>query len=102
VGPLTPRDVAELPAEMLPAALAEASAVVAAIAARLAQAPAQAPELADDRLLDVDQAAQVLGVSRDVMYGSKALRPLRVKIGGRVLFSSRGIQAWITRHAGRS
>src|SRR5262245_11196938 len=93
--------VAQLPDEALPAALAEASAVVAAIAARLAQRPALAPVEAEDRLLDVDQAAEVLGVSRDMLYHSPTLKALRVRVGGRVLFSSRRVQAYISRRAGQ-
>jgi predicted DNA-binding transcriptional regulator AlpA len=93
--------VAELPVEALPALLVELAALQSAIAARMAQAPAQAPESAEDRLLDVDQAAEVLGVSKDVLYSSPTLKTARVKIGGRVLFSSNRIQAYIARQAGR-
>jgi hypothetical protein len=99
---ITLDDVAELPDDRLPAALASASAVVAAIAARLAQRGAQAlGEPAEDRLLDVDQAAAVLGISTDMLYGSPALKTLRVKVGGRVLFSARRLQAYIARRAGQ-
>ena len=77
--------ISELPVGMLPAALAEASAVVAAIAARMAQSSTLAPST-EDRLLDVDAAAEVLGVSTDFLYGSPTVKTLRVRVGGRVLF----------------
>jgi hypothetical protein len=87
----------------LPAVLAELSALLAAVAARLAQqgrAPVE-PGSIGDRLLDVDQAAALLGISKDFAYSSPTLKSLRVKVGSRVLFSHRRQQNYIDRQAGR-
>jgi hypothetical protein len=98
----TAEEIQELPASTLPALLVQLAAVQMAIAARLAEAGVvrhQAP--ADDRLLDVEEAAQVLGLSKDFLYSSPTLKSLRVKVGSRVLFSSRRLQHYIERQAGR-
>jgi predicted DNA-binding transcriptional regulator AlpA len=51
-----------------------------------------------DRLLDVDEAATKLGVSRDALY--RNAYPFVVKIGNRRRFSERGIEKFIRNRTG--
>ncbi len=94
-----PERLADLPAEQVPALLVELAALQTALAARLAAAPGPVSE--SDRLVDVDEAAAMLGgVSRDFLYRSPAAKAFRVRVGGRVLFSRERLQAYIKRRAG--
>jgi hypothetical protein len=67
-----------------------------ALAKRLAT-----PRDAPDRLLSAREAGALLNVSKDTLYGSDELKPLRVKVGRRILFSLRAAQDFIARRAGR-
>lgn len=74
----------------LEAAVAE---LVAALREELAQAP---PAAMPDRLLDVDEAATVLGVSRTSVYQELQAGRLRsVKVGRRRLIPSSAIAEFI-------
>ncbi len=99
-----PERVSDVPIEALPGVLIELAALQSAIAARVASqaSPLTAAAAEPDRLVNVEAAAAMLGgVSEDFLYRSPAARPFRVKVGGRVLFSSVGIQQYIRRRAGR-
>jgi predicted DNA-binding transcriptional regulator AlpA len=71
------------------------SAQPEALAARHAPAPAPPAAPASDRLLDVNEAAAKLGMSRSQLYRRKDL-PFRVKVGpGQLRFSLLGIERWL-------
>jgi predicted DNA-binding transcriptional regulator AlpA len=55
---------------------------------------------AADENLDVSEAARRLGVSEVWLYRQKTL-PFRVRIGGRVVFSARGLEKWNRSRMGR-
>ena len=55
----------------------------------------------DDRLLEADDAAPLLGVSRASVYRNADTYPFTVRpSSGRVRFSARGIQEWLERQRG--
>jgi predicted DNA-binding transcriptional regulator AlpA len=68
-------------------------AILAACASRLAQAKSSSGVAAEDKLLDVDEAAALLGVSRSWLHHRPQL-PFRRKIGGKLKFSKAGILRW--------
>lgn len=70
--------------------LAEASAL---LELRL-RAPAPAAQAAEDRNLSAREAAKRLGVSLPYLYKHAASWPFARRIGKRVLFSARGLEAW--------
>lgn len=53
----------------------------------------------EDRLLDVDEAAKVLGVDRQWLYRRTRTLPFAVRLAGKVRFSAAGIQLFIARRA---
>lgn len=66
----------------------------AALRIRINQAGgASAPSKGQDNYLDIETAAKRLAVSKSFLYKNKAL-PFRRKIGGRIVFSARGLQTW--------
>jgi hypothetical protein len=71
-------------------------ALLAAIAARMAESE---PAAGDDSLIDVHEAATILGVSES--YLNHNTQPFTVKVGGRRMFSKAGIQKFIARNAGK-
>ncbi len=79
--------------------LVRLAALQVALAAQLQAAPvaiAQVEERADtDRLLNVQQAAEVLNVTVGWLYRKAPKLPFTRKLSGRLLrFSERGMQAW--------
>lgn len=99
-----PERVLDVPPEALPAILIQLASLQSAIAARVASGvPTAALDTSgdSDKLVDVEEASRLLGVSHDFLYGSAAVKSLRVRVGSRVLFSHRRIQDYIRRHAGR-
>ncbi len=55
-----------------------------------------------DRLIDVEDAATMLSVSKDALYRHPArYKAFTVREGGRLRFSQKGIQRYIARNAGR-
>lgn len=98
-----PERAAQIPVEAMPALLLEIAGLHSTLAARLASLtpPGGAIDGAD-RLLPAEEASSMLGgVSKDFLYRSPAARSLRVRLGGRVLFSYLKVQAYIARRAGR-
>lgn len=67
-------------------------ALMLAIAARMAEAKSTLAPI-DDELLDVHEAAQLLGVSPSWLHHRPQL-PFRRKIGGKLKFSRLGIERW--------
>jgi hypothetical protein len=98
-----PERVAAVPLEAMPALLLEIAGLHSALAARLASATATKGAIQEaDRLLPAEEASAMLGgVSKDFRYRSPAARSLRVRLGGRVLFSYAKVQAYIDRRVGR-
>jgi predicted DNA-binding transcriptional regulator AlpA len=94
-----PARVREIPADEVPPLLVRLTLLAAALASCMPQGYRE--PLEPDRLMAASEAASMLGVSRDTLYRSPALKPLRVKVGSRVLFSYRQAQAFIHRRAGR-
>ena len=99
-----PERIAELAPAALPAILAQLTAVASAVAAKLPTGPVADGALeASDRLMDVKEAAAMLGaVSEDFLYRSPDVQGLRIRLGGRVLFSYRKTQALIARRLSRA
>jgi hypothetical protein len=77
---------------------ASISAVLAACAARLAVA--NEDRNADDELLDVAAAASRLKVSKSHAYHHAKQWPFTVRVGGKLLFSSRGIDRYLRSRQG--
>jgi len=80
-------DVAHLPAEQLPALLAGLAALQAAAAARLltASPPVRNGHEPADRLLPVEQAARIAGLTREQILRRVAFKPALVKLGHRTI-----------------
>jgi len=93
----------DLDAAIAAASQAERPALVVALAARLAALGAgmlQTPAPEDgspDRNLSVTEAAARLGMSRGWLYRHGGELPFVVRLGRRLLFSERGIEAFLAR-----
>ena len=98
-----PTRIADVDAATARMILPQLTALASAVAAKLPVAPEAGAALeGPDRLMDVKEAAAMLGgVSEDFLYRSPAVRGLRVRIGGRVMFSYCKVQAFIARRLGR-
>jgi hypothetical protein len=83
----------ELPAGELPSFIGELEAVKATAWARLS-APASATA-EHDELLEVEAAAQRLGVSKDYLYRHAQDYPFTRRQGRKLLFSAHGIEKHI-------
>jgi len=86
---------ADLIAEIDQLAADELPRLVLYIAAKMAAA--KSPALAaDEELLDVNEARQLLGISKSALYHAKAKDfPFVVKVGGSRRYSRSGIQKFI-------
>src|SRR5438552_4122196 len=75
----------------------------ARLSARLIELCNRRPPVSDagDRLLDVEQATQKLGTSRDWLYRHAKKLPFAVRNGRQLRFSERGIERYIKLRAGR-
>jgi predicted DNA-binding transcriptional regulator AlpA len=82
----------EIPPDRLPEAAGQAAALQAEFLARLAAPPKPAGE---DRLLEVEEAAKVLGIAPQTLYRKARSLPFTVRIGAAVRFSEAGIQKFI-------
>ncbi len=83
-----------LPSEQLPRFLGELEEIRATALARLTTPPA--PQSRDE-LLDVDAAAERLGMSPDYLYRNHSKLPFTRRMGRSLLFSSLGIDEYIRR-----
>jgi hypothetical protein len=85
--------VREMTAEELPHLIGELESVKATAWARLS-APSPTPQQHDD-LLDIEAAAERLGVSKDYLYRNHSKLSFTRRMGKRLLFSSLGIDRHI-------
>jgi excisionase family DNA binding protein len=95
----------QLDAAIAAASPSERAALVVGLAARLAvlgAGLAQAPQPAAtaDENVDVEEAARRLGVSARFIYRHQRELPV-VRMGRRLVLSSRGIDAYIAKRTGR-
>jgi predicted DNA-binding transcriptional regulator AlpA len=94
-----PERVGEVPAAELPAIVLRLAALQSAVAARLTAEATSAPaasEQAPEKLLDVRQAAERVGMSADWLYRHKDKLPFTRLVGTRtVRFSDAGITRWL-------
>jgi excisionase family DNA binding protein len=94
-----PSRAADLAPEVARALILRAAAVVAALATSpSAGPPAPVPE---DRLLSVDEAARLLGVSPDWLYRRAHRLPFTVRMGRVVRFSATGLARYIQQRQAR-
>ena len=96
-----PTRIASMPVSQIPALLTQLSAVQSSMAARLVASAADDSGKADDTLLDVDEAAERLGVSADWLYRRTKKLPFVVRLGRHVRFSAEGIDRFIRNRIGR-
>jgi excisionase family DNA binding protein len=98
-----PSRIETIDATALPALIGEAEALRARLWARLTTAAqgnggrihAEPATREPERLLTVDEAAQLLGVSRRWVYRHAASLPFARKLaGGTLRFSLRGLERW--------
>jgi hypothetical protein len=82
----------ELPTGQLPRLLGELEEIRCTAIARLSVA---APGPAQDQLLDVEAAAQRLGVSMDYLYRHHAELPFTRRMGKALRFSVMGMEKWL-------
>ena len=89
-------DVATLPISDIPVTLAALAALQSVLAARLLEGGA-----ADaDELLDVREAAERLKVSESHVYHHAKSWPFTVRVGGKLCFSSSGIERYLRSRTG--
>jgi len=87
------RAARELPVEQLPRLLGELEECRCTAIARLTvSAPAQSQS---DELLDVEEAARRLGLSKDYLYRHRKDFPFTRRVGRKLLFSAMGIEYYI-------
>lgn len=88
--------------EELPNLIGNLEALKAVAWSRITTANARAGAAAHaDENLSVAEAARRLGISRHYLYRHAHRFPFTVKIGRRVLFSTRGLEVWLQRRQGR-
>lgn len=98
-----PERVGDIPREDLPDVLAALEGLRARLWARLSKSPAPssnggASEPEEDRLLDVNRVADILGVGVDYVYDHADGWPFTRRISPRKLrFSERGLYRWLER-----
>jgi excisionase family DNA binding protein len=85
----------ELPVDDLPRLLGDLEEVRCTAMARLAAPAPAAPQ--SDELLDADEAARRLGISKDYLYRHHARLPFTRRMGRGLRFSALGIQTYIRR-----
>jgi excisionase family DNA binding protein len=84
----------ELPCDELPSLLGEIEQVRYTAIARLS-VPSHEPSSDPDQLLDVEEAAKRMSMSKDYLYRHKDKYPFTRREGRKVLFSSSGIDRYI-------
>jgi hypothetical protein len=90
-----PDELASVPRSEIPALLCHLNSLAAALSARLL-----AEDNEPDELLDVAAAAQHLKVSESHIYHHAKHWPFTVRVGGKLLFSSRGIDRYLRSRQG--
>jgi excisionase family DNA binding protein len=83
-----------LPREELPRLLGDLAEISATASARLSSAVV---ESRPDELLDVEETARRMGVSKDYLYRHQRKFPFARRIGRKLLFSSSGLDKFIAR-----
>jgi predicted DNA-binding transcriptional regulator AlpA len=92
-------EIASLPVAELPHALGQLREAEAAAMARLLVPTAPAPP-AEERLLDINEAAQRLGTTADYLYRHWKKLPFARKYPFGLRFSESGLAAYIRRRNG--
>ncbi len=90
-----PDRLADLDPDRLPELLVKLTTATALVAARLHTTPQG--KLDDDRLLDVAEAAQMMGRSADWLYRHAKALPFVRRLNGSVMFSAQGLQKYLAR-----
>jgi hypothetical protein len=85
-----PAKVQDLPVAVVQHVLIQLTTLLPLLVAKSHSAPEKTPE---DRLLGIDEAAAILGMSKDRLYRTDY--PFKVKDGGLLWFSNNGIQRFI-------
>jgi len=96
-----PSRLASVDRSHIPALLTQLSAVQASMAARFVATAQDAASDAQDALLNVEKAAERLGVSEDWLYRRTKTLPFVVRVGRHVRFSAKGIDRYIRNRMGR-
>jgi predicted DNA-binding transcriptional regulator AlpA len=94
----SPDRILVLPKDAIPQLRGELARLDTLLLARMLGTTGQETSDPSDRLLDVEEAAAKLGVSRDALYRNKF--PFVVRIGNRRRFSEKGIEKFIRNRAG--
>jgi predicted DNA-binding transcriptional regulator AlpA len=87
------------PVESIPEAIGALARLDAMTRLRLVRLAQLAPVQAEERLLNVEQAAARLGMTASALYHRAQDFPFTVRQGRRLRFSSGGIDTWIRRRA---
>ena len=101
-----PGRVRELAGEDAGALLLRVAALALALWSRViytggaVQEAARRGTAAPDRLIQVKEAAKIIGMSPTTLYRNKDRYPFFVRNGNQVRFSTNGIARWIARRAG--
>ena len=91
-----PARAAALPREVLAGLRGELARIDALLFCYLVDGKSQGNgAIADDRLLDVSEAASKLGLSQDYLYRNHRRFTFTRKIGRRLLFSLQGLERYI-------
>jgi excisionase family DNA binding protein len=101
--PLNISDLNELPAEEIPAVLAQLAAAQSMLAARLLaeRHVVHADSSEAGKLLTVEEAAQRTGISQDWLYRHSRNLPFAVRVGRFLRFSESGLERWVRSRTGR-
>jgi excisionase family DNA binding protein len=83
-----------LPREELPRLLGDLAEISATASARLSSSVV---ESRPDELLDVEETARRMGVSKDYLYRHQGKFPFARRIGRKLLFSSSGLDKFLAR-----
>jgi excisionase family DNA binding protein len=86
-----------LPREELPRLLGDLAEISATANARLTILPVEAVH---DELVDIEETARRLGVSKDYLYRHQGKFPFARRIGRKLLFSSLGLEKFLARRCG--
>ena len=97
-----PALVDDVPADSLPEILGRLEELRARLQTRMLRAAVGRGQAPEDRLLTVEEAAEVLGTTKDYLYHKAKELPFTVCLGRQQLrFSSQGIQRFIRQRQGR-